>query len=371
MKRIATIVFFLGVCSLGAHAQEPELRWGEFGFYSNWNRYPYAIDSEYEFIARLPDFREFPKLLNAALDPKTDRSDRAIILSQMRTLSRCDFEKTILYGGDDPEAEHRDAVAKWGNWWSDYGSGLSRSLTESGSRYEKAWSEVAPSPYLECPNYPISVPESWSSTISFRSGDYFGVTEEVIEFRVNKEGCDLRRRYRTGWMGKSEWTHEVWEDFSREEAAHFVASLIYSIDNPWFYGDDEFSAPSEKKERKIGHIRGRPEAWTTYYPSYEWSGILDEDQKVIINHDPWNWDTIDYELGTKTGLDGGAFGLVFRIVRDLFPDPSWIPSKSRWKKLDAHKQQGEPGGADQPATAPESKSKVKENPQPEAEGRPQ
>jgi hypothetical protein len=117
-----------------------------------------------------------------------------------------------------------------------------------------------------------------------------------------------------------------------------MASLIYAIDNPWFFGDDEFSEESEKEERKVGHIRGRPEAWTTYYPFCKWSGIFDEDQKIIINHDPWNWDTIDHELGKQTSLDGGTFGLVFRIVRDLFPDPSWIPSRSRWKKVDTTKK---------------------------------
>lgn len=342
MKCIATIVFLLGACSLCAHAQKQDLRWGEFGYYSNWDRYPYAIDSEYEFIGRLPDLREFPKLLKAALNPKMDQSDRAVIVSQLRTLSRCDFEK-VLNGDDDVDAEHRLAVSKWSDWWDSYGSKLPKALDERGQRIEKAWKQVTPSPYLEIPTYPILVPELWSSTISFRSGDYGGVTEEVIEFRVTKGTCSLKRRYRTGWMGKESWTHEVWEDFSREEAANFIAALLYAIDNPWFFGDDEFSEASEKEERKIGHIRGRPEAWTTYYPSYEWSGILDDDQKVIINHDPWHWDTIDHELGKNTSLDGGAFGLVFRLVRDLFPDPSWIPSKSRWKKVDAPRKRGESG----------------------------
>ena len=354
MNRISTTLLLLVASGHAVIAQVQELRWGEFGCYSNWNRYPYAIKSEYEFIGRLPDLREFPKLLRAALDPKLDQSDRSILLSQLRTLSRCDFERR-LNAGDDADAEFHASVAKWKDWWDACGSKLPEALAARGQRYEKAWKQVAPTPYLEPPIYPVLIPKSWSSTISFRSGDYGGVTEEIIEFRVGEDGCSLQRRYRTGWMGKEDWTHEIWQDFTHEEATNFLASLIYSIDNPWFYGDDELSAASEKKERLVGHIRGRPEAWTNYYPGYEWTGILDANQRVIINHDPWNWDTIDHKLGPKTSLDGGAFGLVFRVVRDLFPDPSWIPSKSRWKKVDAPKKQGEQGGGGQPATRPESK----------------
>lgn len=110
------------------------------------------------------------------------------------------------------------------------------------------------------------------------------------------------------------------------------------IENPWFYGDDELSAPRERKEQIIGLIRGCPEAWTTYYPSQEGLGIFDEGQEIIIDHDPRNWNMIDYKIGKKTSLDGGAFDLVFRIVRDLFSDLSWIPSKSRRIEIDAPTQ---------------------------------
>jgi hypothetical protein len=364
---------FLLLAAVGnvASAQVQELRWGEFGCYSNWDRYPYAIKSDYEFIGRLPDLREFPKLLDAAVDPKMTPSEREIVRSQMRTLSRCDFGGRIRNQGDDIEAEHRSAVAKWKEWWNRYGSKLPEDLTKRGQRSEKAWIQIAPSPYLEIPAYPILIPESWSSTISFRSGDYGGVTEEVIEFRVSEDVCSLQRRYRTGWMGKGKWTHEVWQDFTPDEAAHFLASLIYLIDNPWFFSRDELSEAKEgENQPKIGHIQGRPEAWTDYYPGYEWTGILDADKRVIINHDPWNWDTIDHDLGSKTSLDGGAFGIVFRLVRDLFPDPSWDPDTSRWKRVESEpNQKGEQGGAGQPATRPESKSEGSDKPQPESEGR--
>lgn len=331
MKLISNAVLLIAAVGNLAHAQKHELRWGEFGYYSNWDRYPYTIESQYQYIDRLPDFREFPKLLEAALDPKLDQSDRAIVVSQMRTLSRCDFKKAINRN-DDVEAIYRAAVAKWKEWWSTYGSKLEKSLEEEGHRFEEAWKQVAPSPYLECPNYPIWIPQSWSSTISFRSGDYQGVTEEIIEFRVADGDCSLRRRYRTGQMGERDWTNEEWQRFSQEDANHFLASLIYLIDNPWFYARDEL-AEKEPEGGGIGHIRGRPRAWINYYPGYEWTGIIAADQQVIINHDPKHWDTIDHELGSKTSLDGGV-GIVFRLIRDLFPDPSWIPSKSRWKRVD-------------------------------------
>jgi len=339
MKLIVITALILGASWSLARAQEQELRWGEFGYYSNWERFPYAIKSEYKFIGKLPDLREFPLLLTAALDPKMDRSDREIIISQMRTLSRCDFEKRILRKEDDVAAEHRAAVAKWEDWWTRYGSKLAQSLDQSGDRNVAAWKQVAPSPYLECPKYPISIPGSWSSTISFGSGDYGGVTQEVIEFHVRDTQCELRRQYRTGWMGKEDWTYEVWKDLSQEEAAHFLASLIYAIDNPWFFGDDEISEVEDKDaEIKIGTILGRPKEWTDYYPGYDWTGILDVDQRVIINHDPHNWNTFDHKLGGTRDLDEG-FGVVFRLVRDLFPDPSWDPDSSRWKKVSGKPKQ--------------------------------
>jgi len=289
----------------------------------------------------------------------------------MRTLSRCDFGGSIRNQGDDVEAEHRGAVAKWKIWWDGYGSKLPGALAESGQRYENAWKQVAPSPYLEIPSYPILIPTSWSSTISFRSGDYSGVTEEIIEFRVSEDICSLRRRYRTGWMGKGDWTHEIWQDFTRDEAANFMASLIYLIDNPWFFSRDELSEAQDGEDQsKIGHIRGRPEAWTDYYPGYDWTGILDANQKVIINHDPWNWDTIDHDLGPKTSLDGGAFGIVFRLVRDMFPDPSWDDESSRWRRAEpAQKDKGEQASAGQPATRSESDLEGGDKPQPKSEGR--
>lgn len=324
------------VCLLGegatAQEQETELRWGEFGFYSNWRRYGWKIDSAYPFLGALPDLREFPKLLDWARTPEMSRADREVILSQMKALSRCDFERPRISANDDKEAAYLESVAKWAEWWSRYGSALAETLPDAGRRHETAWSTIAPTPYLECPDYPISIPRTWSTTLHFQSGDYGGFTEEDIELRIDGDSCELRRRYRTGWAGKGEWTHELWRDLARDEADLFFCSLIYSIDNPWFFGRDQISESDKPGEdNTIKGIHGRPEAWTNYYPSVKWSGILDEDGFVILNHDPWRWHSLDHKMGGETSLDE-PIGVVFRLVRDLFPDPSWDPDSSRWAK---------------------------------------
>jgi hypothetical protein len=335
MKPISKALLLLVAAGHGAYAQIPELRWGEFGSYSNWKRYSYEIESEFEYIGRLPDLREFPKLLEAALNPKMNQPNRAIITSQLRTLSRCDFERS-LNKGEDTEVAHRLSIANWKNWWDIYGLRLSEALPKEGQRYKEAWAQVAPSPYIEIPSYPILIPKSWSSTISFTSGDYGAVIEERIEFQVNEKDCWLRRCYRRPHMqGESDWVWEEWKDFSHKEANHFLASLIYLIDNPWFFSRDKLSEVEDgDKQTKIKHIRGRPVKWTNDYPSCKWTGILDSGQRVIINHDPSGWDTVDYELGPKTDLDDTSVGVVFRLVRDIFPDPSFDPDSSRWKHLD-------------------------------------
>jgi hypothetical protein len=335
MKLIFNTLLLLTVLGNRGYAQVQELRWGEFGCYSTWERYPYEIESEYEFAGRLPDLREFPQLLEAALDPKMNDSDRKIILSQLRTLSRCDFEKR-LEREDSAEVEYRAAVTAWKNWWDTYGSKLPKALAESGRQHEGAWKQIAPTPYLECPKYPILIPPSWSSTLSFRSGDYVGVTEEIIEFLVKDGAFSLKRRYRTGQLGRGEWTHEEWSDFTQEEAEKFVAAVIYSIDNPWFFASDELSERNDKGEDEhFGTILGRPEAWTDYYPSCQWSGFLDAEGRVIGNHEPGFWSSLDYQLGPQTALDDPSVGLVFRIIRDMFPDPSWDPEASRWRRVNA------------------------------------
>ena len=326
------------VATIDTGGTNPELKWGEFGYYSNWNRYPYAIRSDAPYLGRLADLREFPLLLNELQNPKWSASEKGVLFSQLRTLSRCDFDERPVTAEQDPEEVERQALAKWVDWWQRYGSGLTKTLETQGKRYPSAWKQIAPTPYLECPGYPLSIPKTWSSIVSFRSGDYGGVTEEIIEFVVNEDRCELRRQYRHGWSGRAPWTHEVWKDFSREEAEQFLAALIYAIDHPWFYADDQLADRDEFEGLLIGSINGRPGEWSDYYPFCDWTGIQDANQRVLINHDPWNWDTIDHNLAGKTSLDGGAFGVVFRVVRDLFPDPTFNAAKSRWKKVDAKPQ---------------------------------
>lgn len=310
--------------SLPVLRAEPKLklRWGEFGPHSNWVRYGYGIKSGYPFIAKLPELGEFPKLLAIANDPTLDRQDREILISQLRTLSRCEFSD--LYSLSDEEG-YRKAIKQWQQWWEHYGSGLEVELRKSGVRSEEAWYLVAPTPYLECPDYPIAIPKMWTSTLHFRSGDYGGVVTEVIDFKVTGEKCQLSRKYSTKTDGPL--THEVWRDFSRKEADLFVGAVIYAIDNPWFFGMDELM------EKAWGPINGRPKEWIDYYPNFDWSGILDPQGSILINHDPNDWHSIGIIPNDgHPSLDGNC-GVVFRIIRDMFPDPSWDPDKSRWVKV--------------------------------------
>lgn len=323
---------FLALCLILSARTEAQLRWGEFGYFSNWERSSDADVSRYEFSTRLPELSNFPKILDAALDPRLGDSDRKIAISQLRTLSRCNFEK-VLNADSDEKAEARAAVGKWRQWWLDYGKNLAATLAAQGKKREAAWKRIAPSPCLECPFYPILIPDSWTTTVLFRSGDYGGVTEEILEIRVKGNDCTLSRKYGTGWPDKFEWTRETWKGFSRKDADLFYGVLVYAIDHPWFLARDELSDKQEKESPAIGHILKRPEQWTDYYPHVEWPGILDGNRKIIMNHDAWNWLSIDYGMTPKTSFDEPV-GVIFRVIRDLFPDPSYDPDNSRWTRVE-------------------------------------
>lgn len=334
MRCVGVFVALSSGLASPARADDVELRWGEFGYYSTWQRHAYEIESDFQFVSRLPSLDEFPLLLEAAESPGLDGGDREVALSQLRTLSRCDFvpgHRSELTG----RAKYLDAIEGWKRWWSSVGTKQVEDLRTRGKRYPSAWREIAPSHHLACPDYPIVLPSRWTSTLKFQSGDYDGYTEEIIEFRVADDDCGLVRRYATGFPHEAEWTHEAWEGFSREEADRFIAVLHYAIDHPWFFGDDPEAEPDVGKEGgESRHIRGRPKAWTDYYASDEWTGIQAEDGSVVFNHDPAHWYSLNYEMAGVTELDG-ALGVVFRVVRDLFPDPSWGGEVSRWVRVEA------------------------------------
>jgi len=142
----------------------------------------------------------------------------------------------------------------------------------------------------------------------------------------------LRRRFRRST--NAPWETEEWADLTIKESQSFLAALIYAIDNPWLYINDSIA----DNDTGYGHIKGRPEGWTAYYPSVEWTGIMDTKGRVILNDDSRRWHTSDHEKNPKTLFTGiNRIGVVFRVIRDQFPDPTWNKDRSRWKatKLNA------------------------------------
>ena len=70
-----------------------------------------------------------------------------------------------------------------------------------------------------------------------------------------------------------------------------------------------------------------------YYPGVHWTGILDPEGHVLINDDVWSWHTTDWEpiaRGERKTMLDYPLGVVFRVIRDRFPDPAWKPEVSRW-----------------------------------------
>lgn len=322
------------------HVQD-STKWGESGAYTKWYRYSYDIGSRYEFVASLPTIDQFPKLLELAKRPDAKPNvidDREIAVSQLRAISRCKFDE-LRHAESDGESEHRAAITKWQQWWDVYGKAYADNYRREGKCYPAVWAKIPGTKAVDCPSYKILLPESWSTTLKFHSGDYGDVTEEELTFSVSKSETRLTRKYTHGWPGRSEWKHEEWKDFTFHEAQEFLAMIIYSIDNPWLYANESIVSDSNK-EPLIGSIRGRPTEWSNYYPHVEWSGILDASNNVIINDDVWSWHTNDYDRFEQTMFDE-PIGVAFRVVLNAFPDPTVSPAHSRWVQITEQKL-GEP-----------------------------
>lgn len=308
-------------------------KWGESGAYTKWYRYSYDTGSRYEFVASMPTIDQFPKILELAQRPDATPNvidDREIAISQLRTISRCKFDK-LLYSDSDVESENRAAIAKWQQWWEVYGKTYAANYRQNGKRYPAVWAKLPGTKDVDCPSYEILLPETWSTVIEFRSGDYGGVTEELISFSVSKSVSRLTRKFRHGWPDQSEWKYEEWKDITFQEAQDFLTMVIYSIDNPWLYSNESFVSDRNGK-RLIGSVRGRPKEWSNYYPRVEWSGILDGANNVIINDDVWSWHTNDYDRFDKT-MFNETIGVAYRVVLNAFPDPTVSAANSRWVQI--------------------------------------
>lgn len=342
----------LGGLALSANAQDADT-WGHDGALSKWYRLSgsWNPESNYKYYGQTPRLEDFPKLLAEAksfVPNEENGRDREYIYEHLATVSRCDFS-TYLYGNSDGKPGHANAVARWEEWWDHYGKQYLAEYQKNGRRYPDAWKRLPRAEGKPCPNYKILLPEVWSMTLKFRPGNDFGIEGEVISLEVNGQQCRIRRRYNFSWFGDGPWTREEWKDFSREEADQFLAMLIYAIDNPWMYAGDYWADEYDTEESDIpnlrgAHVRGRDERWTTLYSSVEWSGILDQRGRVLINDDnPQSHSTDPPDINAmikahneRSPWMGIDLGLAFAVVRDCFPDPSWKPEKSRWERTDFH-----------------------------------
>lgn len=299
-------------CSLAETNKVPViLHWGEHETLSKWHRYSYPIDSKYAFGNRLPTLEEFPKLLEL---PDPSSTDQQILNSQLRTLSRCNFLPWT-----ETQQDRTNAMAKWRAWWTYHGAQQVELLKKEGRSYPEAWKAIAGSSGLPCPAYPLALPAAWSFELSFRSGDYGIMVEEHISMQVTNETASLQRRFRRST--NASWEAEEWTGLTVAESQSFLASLIYAIDHPWLYVNDNIA--ERPAGNLIGHIKGRPKEWSDYYPSVKWTGIRDSKGRVIIYDDAQRWHTSDHEKNPKTSFSGiNNMGVVFRVIRDQFPDPT-------------------------------------------------
>jgi hypothetical protein len=255
------------------------------------------------------------------ITPSFDNTfDTNVRFSQLQTLSRCNFF-------DWMKPDHGGALQKWQNWWSYYGSRYSERLKREGHTYLEAWQAIAPRG-LPCPDYPLLLPEAWSFQLTFGSGDYGSIVKEEVTMSVNPNAATLRRRYQS--YSGAPWVSEEWKGLTIAESQSFLASLLYAIDNPWIYVNDSLAVEPRASFNfaGMGSVKGRPKRWSTYYPSVQWSGILDAEGRVLVNDDPYDWHSEDREA--ERTLDYPV-GVAFRVIRDVFPDPTWKPLQSRWE----------------------------------------
>lgn len=90
-----------------------------------------------------------------------------------------------------------------------------------------------------------------------------------------------------------------------------------------FYSNWRRESDKPGDDNTIRGIHGRQEAWTNYYPSVEWSGILDEGGFLILNHDPWRLGAIARKRRFKTVNEASSdFGAVTRCMGKMPMSPT-------------------------------------------------
>lgn len=317
------------VASAGGEGLGP-LRWGDCVYFAKWDRPGYEIDSDYPFLTEMPTLEKFPELLKLGEGEFSD-GDRRILTQQMIALSRCDFIKPLKEGKDGEK--FKAALPRWKEWWEYFGKQQAEALPKEGKTCPKAWKQINLSPYLPCPVYPVLLPETWSFKLTYQSGDYLGVVTETIRMERAGGKASLTRRYQT--RSDAPWVNEIWEGLTEEDAESFLAMLVYAVDHPWLNADEKVGKSIEDSE--IAQINKRPEAWHIYNAWVKWTGILDAQGRVTLNDDPVTWETQNSSLCQDAGIDEGI-GVVYRLILEHFPDPSYDNSLSRWKKVEGEEK---------------------------------
>ncbi len=221
----AVLTLFMWVFAANTFAATNILRWGDDGPLSRSKCYP---SSEFPFAELLPTMDQFPNLLTYT---NLQTYDRVILVTQMRTLSRCHFLEF-------QKQNYGEAFARWHNWWTNYGWKLATELRESGRTYPEAWRML-----------PHSANQPWA--VRFTTAPAGVVLWNEISLRGlrwNDSGKDNHEAVTTNGalLGKilptsgtrASWVFETWEAPKIEECQPFLASLIYAIDNPWLFKND-------------------------------------------------------------------------------------------------------------------------------------
>lgn len=286
-------------------------RQGEYGGSTKWYRYPYEIESDYPYLKNLPPPEKIPELIELIAKAESTGKQAAgaeVAKTQLSCLARVAFFKDAM--------ETKSDVDSWRKWWREVGADYFRRLEKEGIRNENAWHSLVGFSKIPCPEYKILLPKEWRFEVSFRTGDYMGVVNEVITMERSKDKAVLKRRFSPAT--DKPFQYEVWNGgfggkFSPKDADDFLCELIYAIDHPWFV--KRFVSP------RRNFVEGR--SWRHYYSHTDWTGVVLPDGRVWVNDDPWNWKESKGGVGSMDIQFKTVYPLLCRRYRDRAI--GWVP----------------------------------------------
>lgn len=255
-----------------------------------WKWPEYAVDSTYPFLDHMPAYQDVP-LLMEVIRKKGDGHKMA--QDQLTALTRVQFGDSFLQSDE----ERIVASQKWNAWWEDVGKHRPEQQKEHGVRDAAAWDLVQKGRKLPMPDEPMLIPSQYVLKVTYRSGDYMGVTQETLTLKRNHEGAELIRSYST--LKDGPVTEERWTPFTIGEADKLVRALGYLIDRPWLLNDEaqieKLYWESEKKSEgeSLGawcakKVKGRESYHSPYYPDVEYE-LRDGERRLWWNADPVRW----------------------------------------------------------------------------------